>query len=282
MRENLEPSLKLLFGDEGGYSNAKTDSGNFLNGELVGTKYGITGKTLAASRGVKHVTAAQVKSMSIDEAEKIYRKSYWGQSGGDVLPSGLDYAVFNSAVMSGPSRAVKILQEIVGSSVDGVIGPKTLDAIKRYRNGNTVSLIRAYCDEYMKFLQGLGGKQGFAVNGRGWTIRITGKDPQGKWKSTPGVVGNAIAMAQSDPVKPTAVDAPAGAAKATQEQTSVDTILKKPEAALPIIGAAGSFIASVFGAVTDNPILSATVGIAFLALVGTGVWYFVQRVRSDG
>lgn len=281
MRENLKPSLTLLFGDEGGYSNAKTDSGNFLNGENVGTKYGITGKTLAAERGVKHVTAAQVKAMTLDEAEKIYRKSYWLQSGGDLLPSGLDYAVFNSGVMSGPSRAVKILQKIVGTNQDGVIGTKTVDAVNRYRGG-VVALIRAYCDEYMQFLRGLGGKQGFAANGRGWTIRITGKDPQGKWKSTPGVVGNAIAMAQNAPVKPTAVDAPAGAPKATQEQTSLETILKKPEAALPAIGAAGTFFASVFGAVTDNPILSAAVGVGFLALIGVGIWFFIRRVRSEG
>ncbi|AFL49377.1 lysozyme family protein [Sinorhizobium fredii] len=126
---NLPVALELTFGDEGGYSNQKGDRGNYLNGALVGTKYGITRQTLAAHRGVKSVTAAQVKAMSREEAEDIYRRSYWGQSGGD-LPPGLDYAVFNSGVMSGPSRAVKILQETLGVREDGHVGEQTLAAVR--------------------------------------------------------------------------------------------------------------------------------------------------------
>ncbi len=73
-RQNLEPSLKLLFGDEGGYSNSATDSGG-------PTKFGVTHRTLAAYRGVPFVTAQQVKDMTIQEAEEIYRRSYWLGSG---------------------------------------------------------------------------------------------------------------------------------------------------------------------------------------------------------
>lgn len=85
-RETLPTALELTFGHEGAYSSAPTDRGNYLNGVLVGTKYGITGATLAAHRGVRTVTAAQVKGMSLREAEDIYRRFYWSQSGGDVLP----------------------------------------------------------------------------------------------------------------------------------------------------------------------------------------------------
>ncbi|MDH2091835.1 hypothetical protein N5K21_24185 [Rhizobium pusense] len=61
------------------------------------TKFGITHKTLAAHRGVASVTAEQVKAMTREETEEIYRRSYWTQSGGDLLPKGLDYAAFDSA-----------------------------------------------------------------------------------------------------------------------------------------------------------------------------------------
>ncbi len=68
-----------MFGDEGGYSNRASDRGG-------PTKYGVTHKTLAAHRGVPSVAADQVKTMTKMEAEDIYRRSYWGQSGGDLLP----------------------------------------------------------------------------------------------------------------------------------------------------------------------------------------------------
>ena len=196
MRDTLPAALKLMFGHEGGYSNRPGDAGG-------PTKFGVTHKTLAAHRGVKSVTAAQVKAMTLAEAEAIYRKSYWTQSGGDVLPVGLDYAAFDFGVNSGPSRAVKVLQGVVGVAQDGKIGPATLAAVGRYPGG-VVKLIRDYCAARMDYLRGLTNpKTGFPVNGRGWTIRVTGVDPKGEYASQPGVVGHAVQMAmEAQPARP--------------------------------------------------------------------------------
>ena len=60
MRETLPRALTLMFGHEGGYVNAATDRGG-------PTKYGITHAALAAYRGVKSVTAAQVKELTLAE-----------------------------------------------------------------------------------------------------------------------------------------------------------------------------------------------------------------------
>ena len=212
MRETLPKALTLMFGHEGGYVNAATDRGG-------PTKYGITHTTLAAYRGVKSVTAAQVKALTLAEAESIYRQQYWIQSGGDVLPVGLDYAAFDFGVNSGPARAVKTLQQVLRVAADGKIGPKTLAAVRAYPGG-TVQLIRDYCAARMVFLRGLTSPAtGFPVNGRGWTIRVTGVDPKGQWASTPGVVGHAVQMAMGatpakpaqKPVAPTAAPSPVGA-----------------------------------------------------------------------
>lgn len=205
MRETLPRALHLMFGHEGGYVNAKTDRGG-------PTKYGITHKTLAAHRGVKSVTAAQVKAMTLAEAEAIYRKSYWVQSGGDVLPVGLDYAAFDFGVNSGPGTAVRILQRVVGATQDGEIGKQTLAAVNGYPGG-IVKLIRAYCAARMDYLEGLTNpKTGFPVNGRGWTIRVTGKDPKGEWATKPGVVGHAVQMAlEAEPARPVPKPTPAPA-----------------------------------------------------------------------
>lgn len=204
MRETLPTALTLMFGHEGGYVNASSDRGG-------PTKYGITHTTLARHRGVASVTAAQVKALTLAEAEEIYRKSYWGQSGGDVLPVGLDYAAFDFGVNSGPSRAVRTLQQVVGVAADGKIGPKTLAAVNAY-SGGTVKLIRDYCAARMAFLRSLTNpKTGFPVNGRGWTIRVTGVDPKKEWASEPGVVGHAVQMAMestSSKVEPVKLPSP--------------------------------------------------------------------------
>lgn len=187
MRETLPHAIQLVFGDEGSYSNRATDRGG-------PTKYGITQGTLSAALG-RPATINDVKNLTLERAAEIYRKSYWAQSGGDMLPAGLDYAVFNSGVMSGPARAVKILQQVVGVSPDGIVGLRTVDAVAKYGSVDTV--IREYCSAYMDYLQSIKGSQGFAANGRGWTIRITGKDPKGQWAAQPGVVGNALALARA-------------------------------------------------------------------------------------
>ena len=279
-RETLAVALDLMFGHEGGYSSAPTDRGNYLNGVLVGTKYGVTGATLAAHRGVKNVTAAQVKGMSRQEAEDIYRRSYWFQSGGDILPPGLDYAAFDFGVNSGPGRAVKTLQGVVGVREDGHVGEQTLAAVRRYPGGLT-PLIRAYCDARMKYLRSLSNRQtGFPANGRGWTIRVTGKDPKGQWRDQPGVVGNALRLAADASGRTVAALElpPEAEAKADSRDTGLAEILKKPEAWGPLGGVLSGGVALAAG---NGPVQWALAA-AMLAGVAVGVWYFVRRVREAG
>jgi lysozyme family protein len=276
-KATLPIALDLMFGHEGGYSDSKTDSGG-------PTKYGITHKTLAASRGVKSVTAAQVMALTLSEATAIYQRSYWGQAGGDVLPAGLDYAAFDFGVNSGPTRSIKSLQAVLASAgaykgeIDGHCGEQTVAAVGAYPGGVRM-LIIAFCEERMRFLRSLGGKQGFGPNGRGWTIRVTGKDPLKKWKDQPGVVGNALRLAAPAGPKPKTVDAPVEAsAKADQKSVGLPEILKKPEAWGPLGGllsAGGALFAG------SGP-LQWALAIALVAGVGVGLWYLVRRVRSNG
>lgn len=273
MRENLDDSLELMFGHEGGYVNAKTDSGG-------PTKYGITHKTLAAHRGVSRVTAEQVKALTLKEAEAIYRKSYWGPSGGDVLPLGLDYAAFDFGVNSGPMRAVKTLQKALGVKQDGWIGEDTLNAVESYRGGVT-ALIRDYCDARMAFLRSLKGSKGFPSNGRGWTIRVTGKDPKGQWKDQPGVLGNALSMAARQAPsksKPNAVMSKEMDDKmsAKAEPGVLDAYLK-PDVVLPAGGAALTAGGAALSSGLDP--LRLALALAVVVIVGLGAFYAFQRIR---
>ncbi|RVE85900.1 hypothetical protein CN235_29700 [Sinorhizobium meliloti] len=78
------------------------------------------------------MSADQVRAMSREEAADIYRRSYCPQCGVDLLPPGLDYAVFDFGVNSGPARAVKTLQKVVGVREDGHVGEQTLAAVRKF------------------------------------------------------------------------------------------------------------------------------------------------------
>lgn len=264
-KETLATALALMFGHEGGYVNVKTDRGG-------PTKYGITHRTLAAHRGVGSVTAAEVKAMTKTEAEEIYRKSYWVQSGGDLLPAGVDYAVFDFGVNSGPARAVKSLQKVVGAGQDGIVGGETLRQVAQYPGG-VLELIKAYCEERMRFLRSLGGKQGFAVNGRGWTIRVIGKDPKGQWKDQPGVLGNALRLAKgAQPIE----TPPVAGGKANPADRSVTDIVKsEPSLLVSLVSAFGALAAG------SGP-LQWALAAAVVAGVGYGIYRLVKREREQG
>lgn len=262
-RATLPRALELMFGHEGGYSNAATDSGG-------PTKYGITHRTLAAHRGVASVTAAQVKALTLKEAEDIYRLGYWTQSGGDLLPAGLDYAAFDFGVNSGPARAVKVLQKVVGVPQDGNAGPMTLAAVESYKGGR-LKLIKDFCEARMAYLRSLrNAKTGFPVNGRGWTIRVTGVDPKGLYAPTPGVVGNALALAANKDVE-TPTSAPVGGdAKAIPPTPNP---WAKPEVLLP---GAATLLTSAAPLATGPILYAVAFGVVVLVLLGA--FYAFKRI----
>ena len=81
------------------------------------------------------------------------------------LPLGVNWAVFDWAVNSGPSRAAKALQRAVGSFEEGAIGPKTLEAVKA---SNRVDIIESMANEREAFYRSLST---FDTFGKGWLRR---------------------------------------------------------------------------------------------------------------
>jgi len=164
--ERFEACLAEVLRHEGGYADHPSDPGGATN-------MGITRKTLARWRGVSPWAAlpkAEVRTLTRAEAAKIYRAEYWERCRADELPAGLDLALFDFAVNSGPDRAVKTLQRLLGVAADGLPGPVTLGAVSaRASKGETAALVGALCDARLAFLKHLST---FPVFGRGWTSRV--------------------------------------------------------------------------------------------------------------
>lgn len=71
---------------EGGYQNNANDSGNYCDGELIGTNRGIAAETYADSLlGDRCPTVAEMKALTSDQAKSIYRTNFWNPIRGDEL-----------------------------------------------------------------------------------------------------------------------------------------------------------------------------------------------------
>jgi lysozyme family protein len=122
MTNNFDSAFEHVVGVEGNYSNDPFDHGG-------PTMYGITQATLAAFRG-KPVSEADVKNLSLNEAKMIYRSKYWNPLNLDQVKSPiLATIIFDQGVNRGITSAAQGIQRCVGTKVDGMIGPKTIEAI---------------------------------------------------------------------------------------------------------------------------------------------------------
>jgi lysozyme family protein len=155
---NFAPSLALVLRLEGGFVDHPDDPGG-------ATRFGITQATLARSRG-HPVTREDVRRLSREEAGAIYRRLYWNAVRGDDLPAGIDLAVFDGAVHSGPRAAARLLQAELGVPVDGIVGEETLAAA---RSADAAALIRRFIGARRASLRKL---PTWPVFGRGWNRRL--------------------------------------------------------------------------------------------------------------
>ena len=148
---NFDQAFERLIGHEGGYSNDPVDPG----GE---TKYGISKRAYPGE---------DIKGMTLDRAKAIYLRDYWGPAGCDAVPDGIKFDLFDMAVNSGVNRAVRTLQQAVGETVDGILGPRTLQAAASMPAGRLVARFNGWRLDFMNNNPKL-----WASFGRGWAQRI--------------------------------------------------------------------------------------------------------------
>jgi len=160
MKENFDSALEQVLVHEGGWANHPKDPGG-------ATMKGVTLATFRRHFGQK-MTKKDLRIISDKQLKKIYRAGYWGKCKCDELPAGVDYAVFDAAVNSGPGRSAKWLQGAVGAKQDGGIGRKTLERVSQH---NAIQVSDDMCDRRLAFLQNLSTWSTF---GGGWGRRVDG------------------------------------------------------------------------------------------------------------
>lgn len=158
MKENFDDALAAVLEHEGGFVNHPQDPGGMTN-------LGVTKRVWEAWVG-KTVSEADMRALTPALVAPMYRKQYWDAVKGDELPSGLDYLMFDFAINAGVSRAIRTMQRAIGTTPDGAIGPKTMQAL---RDADPDALIDKFSDEKEAFYRSL---PTFATFGRGWLRRV--------------------------------------------------------------------------------------------------------------
>ena len=155
---NWKRSFELMLKSEGGWSNHSADPGGMTN-------LGVTKRVWEQWVG-RESNEKEMRNLTPAMVEPLYKRKYWDACKCDDLPEGLDYLVFDFAVNAGPGRSIKTLQTAVGTTPDGIIGPKTLAAVRAI---DPHELIEKFSVAKTEFYESL---PTFPTFGRGWLNRV--------------------------------------------------------------------------------------------------------------
>jgi lysozyme family protein len=158
MQSNWDNAFKMMLESEGGYVNHPSDPGGMTN-------LGVTKRVWEEWVG-RESNEKEMRSLTPEMVAPLYKRKFWDACHCDLLPSGVDYLVFDFAVNAGSGRSAKILQTAVGVPADGGIGPITLAAVKAQ---DPTELVQKFSDAKEDFYRSLNT---FETFGKGWLNRV--------------------------------------------------------------------------------------------------------------
>jgi lysozyme family protein len=158
MISNWQKSFELMLKSEGGFVNHPSDPGGMTN-------LGVTKATWEKWVG-RESDEAEMRGLTPEKVEPLYKKKYWDAVRGDELPPGISYLCFDFAVNAGAGRSIKTLQTAVGVTPDGGFGPMTMAAVQAI---DPVELIERFSQAKEDFYRSL---TTFSTFGKGWLNRV--------------------------------------------------------------------------------------------------------------
>jgi len=158
MNGNWQKSFELMLKSEGGYVNNPADPGGMTN-------LGVTKATWENWVG-RESDEAEMRGLTPEKVEPMYKKKFWDAVRGDELPVGLDYILLDFAVNAGVGRSIKTLQSAVGVTPDGGFGPLTMAAVQAIEPQNLIERFSQAKEDFYRSLNT------FNVFGKGWLNRV--------------------------------------------------------------------------------------------------------------
>jgi lysozyme family protein len=158
MISNWQKSFELMLKSEGGYVNNPADPGGMTN-------LGVTKATWENWVG-RASDEAEMRGLTPEKVEPLYKKKYWDAVRGDELPAGISYLCFDFAVNAGAGRSIKTLQTAVGVTPDGGFGPMTMAAVQAVEPNELIERFSQAKEDFYRSLTT------FSTFGKGWLNRV--------------------------------------------------------------------------------------------------------------
>lgn len=162
---------------EGGYNGKASDKGNYCDGQLIGTMYGVTASVYKEHfKLAKCPTIEQLKSLTKAQAEEIFVARYWNPVGGSRINNqSIAELIVDFAFNSGNYTAVLNVQQALAKmgyqvKQDGVMGPVTLGLINSAPQERLHTLIKAEREALFRALAA--SNSNYAEWLKGWLIRL--------------------------------------------------------------------------------------------------------------
>jgi lysozyme family protein len=140
---DFETAIKRTLVHEGGFQknpqdHANWSSGKIGEGQLIGTKYGITALDMPG---------VDIENITVNQAIAYYAEHYWKTLYSQIDSQAVADKLFDLGVLFGVETAVAMMQTTLETAgfntvdVDGIFGKETLSAINQ---SDSDSLLKAY------------------------------------------------------------------------------------------------------------------------------------------
>lgn len=155
---NFNLALSKVLSHEGGYVNDSNDLGGETYKGIARSSHGSwpDWKIIDQSRKDKSFPVNLADNVNLQQSvEQFYLKTFWQPLKADQIQNQTSSeSVFDFAVNSGIATSIRLVQSIVGTKIDGIIGKQTLNKINSIDFGYfqavfTVSKI----DHYMAIIK---------------------------------------------------------------------------------------------------------------------------------
>ena len=146
---DFKKAFLLILVNEGGYGNDPDDPGGEtykgiarkMNPDWLGWHIiDLLMKLPGFPESLQSADAIEIKKQLDYEVSSFYYTHFWLKINGDkIADQQVAESIFDFAVNAGISVSISLSQKIVGVTTDGIIGPKTIEAINRLDAGQFIT-----------------------------------------------------------------------------------------------------------------------------------------------
>ncbi len=156
---------------EGGFQNKPSDSGNYCNGQLVGTKYGMSAGAVATWWG-RCPSEQEMRNLTKADAQAFY-SWYFDLYGLYQIQNQKFFELLANNTMGSPANAAKVAQRALNQlgynvAVDGSFGTQTILALNDAWKRSGTKVYNTIREAWVEYLKGLNRPEFIA----GWLYRM--------------------------------------------------------------------------------------------------------------